>query len=570
MSSGRPRSAILWLQLLVVASLAVVVIVLGEAYRAARSTQAVSERALADYANFAAWSFREHALTRIREAVDELLGPVNHGEGLHTGAGIPDVSALGHYIRWNEACKCHRPWHGPSPVRYVGFTLGSDTLGVGSNYAPDSVGGWLADPPAGTKRTVAVMVYSRDERLWINRLLTQVARRQPRSNWGYDFMVTRYENATRVFSSRSMPTTGGDTAVYAVEYSAAALDGLLSAVLNSSDLLPSSLVRSRVNRDVIDLEVSDSSGVALYHSRQAPRWDLAAVTMFPPSYGGLRVRAQLRPELARSLLIGGVPRSRVPLVLAILAMGVGLAVLAAVQLRREVRFAGERAGFVASVSHELRTPLAQVRLVLDTLRLGRGGDAPSRSRALDVANREVLRLQHLVEGVLRFSRGARHDGPRSRSDVAREVRAVVAEFEPLAAARHVQVVVTGADAVEATLHTGALRQVLLNLLDNAVKYGGENAAVTVDVGPLVATAGRRAGVRLTVTDTGPGVPASERERIWRPFERGSTARTRAAGGSGIGLTIVREIAGEHGGTAVIENGVAGGARFVVDLHDLPA
>jgi two-component system sensor histidine kinase CpxA len=63
------------------------------------------------------------------------------------------------------------------------------------------------------------------------------------------------------------------------------------------------------------------------------------------------------------------------------------------------------------------------------------------------------------------------------------------------------------------------------------------------------------------------VPASERERIWKPFERGGVARTRAAGGSGIGLTIVREIAQEHGGKAWVESSRLGGASFVVELPD---
>jgi signal transduction histidine kinase len=314
---------------------------------------------------------------------------------------------------------------------------------------------------------------------------------------------------------------------------------------------------------MLDLEVSDAAGVSLYRSRESPAWELDAQASLPDSYGGLRVRAQLRPDLASTLLIGGVPRSRVPLLLVILALTVALSVLSAVQLRREVRFAGERANFVANVSHELRTPLTQVRLVLDTLRLGRGGDAQARDSALGIADREVLRLQHLVEGVLRFTRGPRQDSPAVRADVAQEARAVASEFQPLASPRGVTIEVTGDAVVNATLHNGALRQVLLNLLDNAVKYGRDRSTVTVEV-----RSRESGGVRLTVTDCGPGVPAAERDRIWRPFERGGMARQRAAGGSGIGLTIVREIAGEHGGKAWVDDAPGGGARFVVDLPNV--
>jgi signal transduction histidine kinase len=253
----------------------------------------------------------------------------------------------------------------------------------------------------------------------------------------------------------------------------------------------------------------------------------------------------------------------VPILLVILLLAAGLTALAAVQLRREVRFAAERAGFVANVSHELRTPLSQIRLVLDTLKLGRGDDLATREQALNVADREALRLQHLVEGVLRFTRGTRpNESPRVETDAGEEARGVIEEFTPLAAPHRMTVTLDAAGSVPARLQRGALRQILLNLLDNAMKYGGDGTEVNVQV-----TRAGGGGVRVRVDDNGPGVPAQERERIWRPFERGELARARAAGGSGIGLTIVREIAEEHGGRAWVESGPNGGARFVVELPD---
>jgi len=244
-----------------------------------------------------------------------------------------------------------------------------------------------------------------------------------------------------------------------------------------------------------------------------------------------------------------------------LLLALALTAVAAVQLRRDVRFAADRARFVANVSHELRTPLAQVRLVLDTLRLGRDTDATVRASALELADREVLRLQHLVEGVLRFTRGQRQGGEaRVETDLAEEARRAAEEFQPLASPRGIRILVTGASSVKAMMQRGALRQVLLNLLDNAVKYGRDDSVVTVDVSQPDGT-----GPRLTVTDAGPGVPADERRRIWKAFERGSQAVARAAGGSGIGLAIVQEIAFDHGGSASVEDAPGTGARFVFQL-----
>ena len=148
------------------------------------------------------------------------------------------------------------------------------------------------------------------------------------------------------------------------------------------------------------------------------------------------------------------------------------------------------------------------------------------------------------------------------TDAAREAKAVIEEFLPLAAPHRMTVTLDAPAPVPAHLQRGALRQILLNLLDNAMKYGGDGTVVRVHVHAMPG-----GGATVRVDDNGPGVPVQERDRIWRSFERGGAARIRAAGGSGIGLTIVREIAEEHGGRAWVESISGGGASFIVELPD---
>ena len=546
-------------------------LILAQAYRSASSSRVVAERALKDYGNFAAWSYREHLIGRVREVVDEVLGPVNHGDGLHQSGGqVPNARDLGHYFRWDTACLCHRPRIGPLPLRFYGFTVGSDTVAVGDNLATTGTTGWLVDPPGTAAIDVPVTPHAQpsprlpvsDETRWLNAKMTAVARERERTPWGYHLIVDSYKGSHRFLATRSMPTQWGDTVIYAVEYSRQAVDSLFRGVLSSGSLLPTSLVGHHTNAEVLDLEVSDYHRRPLFTTRPDMRWELDALNMLPASYAGLHIRAQISPRLAEMLLIGGVPESRVPLLLILLLLAVGLTVWAALQLRREVRFATERANFVANVSHELRTPLAQVRLVLDTIKLGRAGDAQARDAALGIADREVLRLQHLVDGVLQFTRGPRPDSPKVRMDISRETRVIAKEFEPLAVSRGVTIEVGGADGVMAVMQTGALRQVIVNLLDNAVKYGGANSPVLVEVQQRPG-----GGARVAVSDSGPGVRAAERDRIWRPFERGSLARSQAVGGSGIGLTIVQQIAEAHRGRAWVEAAPTGGARFVFEVPD---
>ena len=112
----------------------------------------------------------------------------------------------------------------------------------------------------------------------------------------------------------------------------------------------------------------------------------------------------------------------------------------------------------------------------------------------------------------------------------------------------------------AEVHPGSIRQVLLNYLDNAVRYG--------PAGQTIRVVGERIGDRivLAVEDQGPGVPVDEREAVFEPFRRGKGQIGTSAVGSGIGLSVVREIADAHGGRADVEDAPEGGARFLLELE----
>src|SRR5262249_48065267 len=142
-------------------------------------------------------------------------------------------------------------------------------------------------------------------------------------------------------------------------------------------------------------------------------------------------------------------------------------------------------------------------------------------------------------------------------DIAAEIAVIAEEFRPLAESRRNSVRVDRTASPIVALRADALRHIVLNLLDNAVKYGPAGQTVVVGVGE------RDRNAIITVDDEGPGVSDAERDRIWRPFARGGAATHN--GGSGIGLTIVRDVAESHGGHATIERAPGGGARFVVTL-----
>jgi signal transduction histidine kinase len=565
-ASGRFR----WPLALLLVSIGVTAIAAVDASRAVRSQRATAEKALQGYASFAAWSYQQHLREALTAAAREVLGPVNHGHELHTSPRIPHARELAHYLDWDSRCFCHVAGYGPNPGIFFGFKLGTDTVGVGVNTGEHPERGWVVDlPPLVGGATPAIADYDAGERRWVNDTLTKVIRSGFRSDWGFAYVIGEFRGKPRYLAYTLMPTAWGDTIVYGVEYAAKDFEDLMARVLDRQGILPAALTAGRSNREMLSVEVMmRGHGALLFASEPRRSWELDAAQTMAPSYGGIMIHAQIRPDLAGELVIGGLPRSRLPLLLGMLALAAALSIVAVTQLRREGELARIRSDFVSSVSHELRTPLAQIRLYAETMRLGRFATDAQRTRALEHIDRETRRLSHLVENVLRFARGANGgadaSGRRDPVDIVRETAEIVAEFEPLAAARRAQVAVDLAErtpAGEVHMRPGTFRQVLLNLLDNAVKYGpvGQTVRVTVAGGGQYAEP-----VRIAVIDEGPGVPVSERDAIWRPFQRGSAARE-GAGGSGIGLTVVKEIVDEHEGRVWVEDATSGGAMFVVEL-----
>jgi signal transduction histidine kinase len=182
-------------------------------------------------------------------------------------------------------------------------------------------------------------------------------------------------------------------------------------------------------------------------------------------------------------------------------------------------------------------------------------------RSLDIVAREAKRLSHLVENVLVDSRSVRGVLRASpvRMDVSRRVADLADELAPLAEAGGAHVRCRIASGIVAELDPELLHQAVGNLLDNAVKFGPRGQTVTVGA--------ERAGkdVRIWVEDQGPGIPAAHRDRVGERFYRLARDRDGAVAGTGIGLSVVRDVARLHGGRLEVEDGDGSGARVVLRI-----
>jgi signal transduction histidine kinase len=530
-----------------------------EAHDAGRAERVTAERALRDYASLAAWELQSAARKRLDGALERALGPVTAGAAASPYEPAPPVQRLADAARSELTC-----------------TDGTRNA-VRDYFRLDLRDGMVAtDPPAHARPDLVESA---------RRFVREVAK--PEAPLG--LVRPSAGDAQVVALGVRYAKLGAPVAVYGFTTCVAAIGpDLFRAVLREHSLLPAAAATGASNDVLFAVTIVDRRGETVMRTG-------ATAAMSAPANGttsafsaetaldawdGWRARVTLRPAAVQELLVRPPVRSRVPLLVGLMVMTVGLGAVAMLQIRREQELARLRADFTSNVSHELRTPLAQILLFGETLSLGRARTDAERRFAADTIVLEARRLMRMVDNVLTFSRPRADamDVARRRMRVRPAIEEIVAGFAPLAKAAGVRLDLEVGGDPEAIADPGALRQIMLNLLDNAVKYGPSGQRVRVVCEPL------GDGVRLAVEDEGPGIAPMDRERIWSPYVRlrrpGRAALDGAVhatghSGSGIGLAVVRELTDSLGGrvwveAARTEPGVDGGARFVVELGRDPA
>ncbi len=216
--------------------------------------------------------------------------------------------------------------------------------------------------------------------------------------------------------------------------------------------------------------------------------------------------------------------------------------------------------FSADASHELRTPLTVLRTQLETALASRTSPSELKKIVAQCLD-EALRMGSILENLLLLGRGdsgqpaIKHE--RVRLDEL--MRDTYDETVILASQKSIEVKIENTDNVLIWGDRERLRQMILNLVDNAIKYSGEKSTITLSL------AKNDGGAAMVVRDQGIGIPKSEIARIFDRFYRVDRARSRTLGGSGLGLAIVKWIVDAHGGTIAVKSGVDKGSEFTVTL-----
>ena len=225
-----------------------------------------------------------------------------------------------------------------------------------------------------------------------------------------------------------------------------------------------------------------------------------------------------------------------------------------------------RKDFVANVSHELRTPITAIRGYSETLQAGALKDPDNAPKMVDIIHRQSERLSELVEDLLELSRLESRQIQLAEApvDLAEAASRAIETVRPKARDRATQLELQIAPGTRVLGDQRAVEQILLNLVDNAVKYTPPNGHVWVSAQET------GADVELRVRDDGPGIEPKHLPRIFERFYRVDKGRSRDMGGTGLGLSIVKHLVTAMKGDVRVESGPRGGSTFFVTLPRAPA
>jgi len=222
-----------------------------------------------------------------------------------------------------------------------------------------------------------------------------------------------------------------------------------------------------------------------------------------------------------------------------------------------------RQEFLSNVSHELRTPLTSIVALAETLEAGALDDPENNRRFLAIIQKNAARMHRLIDDILELSAIEAGNVKLQRESIQLQplVEDIISSVSTTAAARNIKVSNLVQTSAEVFADPHRLMQMLTNLIDNAIKFNRDSGTVSVTF---------KSGDydRISVEDTGEGIPSHHLDRLFERFYRVDRARSRELGGTGLGLAIVKHLAKSHGGEVSVESRFGEGTRFTIELPRL--
>ncbi len=336
----------------------------------------------------------------------------------------------------------------------------------------------------------------------------------------------------------------------------------LTISLNKAPILPRVLADGKATNQMLTVNMQDHLGNSLVGTPFPYKQSLVATKALKGEYSGIFrdhiIHVAINADSTEQLIIGGLPDNNLTAVISTMVATFMVFIISLLQLKKEQRLNQLRKNFVAEVSHELRTPLTQIRMFSEMLLQGKTRNSQEKNKYLSIIHRESLRLNNLIENVLKYSETqAQRPIQLDSQDLAPIISNIINDFLPIAKEKNV-ILKVDIESCHIPIEIHALKQIILNLLDNAVKYGPEKQTISIQAKKTDHK------YRLSITDQGAGIPANRQQQIWQAYYRLPGEHEAAIAGTGIGLYLVKQLAHQMKAKIWVKNQAEGGSQFILE------
>lgn len=353
-----------------------------------------------------------------------------------------------------------------------------------------------------------------------------------------------------------------------VNYSNDFVTEALTFIIEKRAMLPSVLSPVKNNHN-IRFMMRNQADQLLWQSQSEFGDDNRHVITIDDDYGslfeGFTMTAAIDSSLAASLIIGGLPKSQIPQLLLMIGAAL-IAMLTTLWLQRKTHLLNQqKEQFIARASHELRTPLTQIRLFAETLELGREKNLAKQQNYLNIIHRESIRLSQLVDNILhqQLIQQSQIKTHTERVQIQKFLTDLIAEQKILWQQKSIQVNFQSTDDLMVNTDPNLLKQILINVLDNAVKFGPDQQIIDIK------TYTHNSFITIKITDQGPGIPESQINMLLQRYTRLSRDEHRGINGNGLGLSITNHLLQELDGQLHFEHpeiGLTVVIKLPINMH----
>ena len=526
------------LQILMATSFLITGVVVIYAVHTNYSNEKALESALEDKIRFASWVYGTTAEEELKQSsyqtLRDILESVEEHKGKLTIALDPENYNANK--KENESSECSTNYLTPVKSVFV--------------YNPRS--GQMASNTVGKRGKNKFNNWIKDEISDLSTARGELHKKLYVEEEGKEYMVVMARSPGLFPSNQEL--------VFGVKTAVKNLGKFFEEIWENKKILPGSVTKNKAANEIMSIKVFTDSGSSVFASGKRTSERISVERKVGGEFNFLKGKMAIS-NLSRSNLAGAGLHGKSNIILMILfAIASALGIIAYIQFRNESKLIRMKRAFISNVSHELRTPVTQIRMFSETLLKGRARNNTEVEKSLQIIDKESKRLSRLITNILDFSATENSilETSPQRIQVDEQIRQVVQAFAPLADSASNKIKLE-LEAVTAYLDQSAFKQILTNVMDNAVKYGPEGQQVDIRLRK------HENNIVLSVADEGPGIPEEIQDKVWEPNWRQNDTSSSSTSGSGIGLSVVQQYLKKMNGSAKITNRKEGGTKFIFQL-----